>query len=334
MALIMVALCLLTIYFTEQISIINSQTITEKRYKPKLVVQTGHLSAIRFLKFSPNGKFLISDAGNDLKLWDTATGKELRAFQSFYRDVDFSYDSQFLVTNSSLIDIVTGKQVKQFDASLSRSRHSILSEDNKIFIANDDEFAEIWSVETREKLNTIRGESLTISPGGKILASIGAIEKIGKQQEKEYEKILNANSRPAKLPKRKDNFIHILSLDTGKELQVLGGYITKPQQIIFSRDGKKLVSQDKSSIKVWDLTNGKLVKILNGNFNALRFIQLSHNANSIALQTNDQLKLGKKLQLWNVDSNKLSEVELELNKEFRGIDFGFDEKTFFLSNSD
>ena len=57
--------------------------------KPELVVQAGHISDVTAVSFSPDGKLLASGSGkggwsslqpNIIKLWDVATGKELRTF--------------------------------------------------------------------------------------------------------------------------------------------------------------------------------------------------------------------------------------------------------------
>src|SRR4051812_28110778 len=75
----------------------NSE-IQTKRFKPELVVQSGHKGMILSVAFSPDGKMLAS-AGEDIgiKLWNVETGKELRTLyghRSTIRSIVFSADGK------------------------------------------------------------------------------------------------------------------------------------------------------------------------------------------------------------------------------------------------
>ena len=48
--------------------------------RPELVLQTGHTSKVNCAVFGPDGRWLATGgADNAIKIWDVATGRELRA---------------------------------------------------------------------------------------------------------------------------------------------------------------------------------------------------------------------------------------------------------------
>lgn len=76
--------------------------------KAELVVQTGHSTDVYFVKFSPDGKNLVSH-GDNIKLWDIETGRELKTFSKRYcpkvqrqgAEVVFSSDGKTIATSCS-----------------------------------------------------------------------------------------------------------------------------------------------------------------------------------------------------------------------------------------
>src|SRR6266576_4753809 len=66
----------------------------------ELVLQTGHAMSVEAMAFSPDGKWLASrSVDNTVKLWEVATGREVRTFAGHtlgVKAVAFSRDGRLL----------------------------------------------------------------------------------------------------------------------------------------------------------------------------------------------------------------------------------------------
>src|ERR1700730_8787370 len=89
--------------------------------KPELSVQTGHASFIVSVAFTRDGRILASGSVDQtIKLWDTATGRELRALKGHtgtVTGVAFSADDKVLASSSvdqtiKLWDVATGHELR------------------------------------------------------------------------------------------------------------------------------------------------------------------------------------------------------------------------------
>src|SRR6202042_3695900 len=71
----------------------------------RLVVQTGHRVGLRAVAFTPNGRHVVTGAGDQTaRLWDAPTGKELLAFighSRFLTTLAISRDGNRLLTGSA-----------------------------------------------------------------------------------------------------------------------------------------------------------------------------------------------------------------------------------------
>ncbi|MEQ8186755.1 MAG: hypothetical protein ABRQ39_02190 [Candidatus Eremiobacterota bacterium] len=209
----------------------------------KVFSLSGHSEPVLSVSFSPGGKMLAS-AGQDKKiiLWDRLGGREIFKVESFPYPVEsvcFSPDGMILA------------------------------------IACDDNMVRLWDISTIDPRGDINSQirhltgkssyisSVTFSPDGKILASI----------IKRY--IFNPDyniSGKYKYGKEKSS-VMLWDLETGKALPPLEktdehfqdpytetGALT--ESIVFSHSGNILACASSSSVKLWDIKTGKLLKTI------------------------------------------------------------------------
>ncbi len=69
---------------------IISAVIQAQDYPIEIVVQTGHYAEVTSVAFSADGKFAATGSSDKtVKLWETATGKEIRSYLGHTHDVRY-----------------------------------------------------------------------------------------------------------------------------------------------------------------------------------------------------------------------------------------------------
>ncbi len=230
-------------------------------------MQTGHSLAISSVAFSPNGRTLVSGSeDNTLRLWDVATGKELRVFgghESQIFSVAFSPDGKTLVSGSwdgsiRLWDVVSGRQLRvlyghelRVHTQGKESKSFVMkawvmavafSPDGKTLVSGgSDDMVKLWDVATGTELRTLVGHkdkvtSVAFSPDGKTVIS-GSL----------------------------DHVIRLWNVESGNSLQQLSGHAAGVNSVAYSPDGRTVLSaSDDKTIKLWDALSGRLLKTLSG----------------------------------------------------------------------
>ncbi|ELR70726.1 WD40 repeat protein [Fulvivirga imtechensis AK7] len=134
--------------------------------KLETVVQRGHYEAIKAVTFTPDGKNLLTASRDkSIKLWDVASGRELRSFlghSSTVNDLDVSNDGKYFVSSGAdkvarLWEIETGRLIRTFRGHNDLLTTVDLSGDGKQLItAGYDWVAILWDVTTGDTLRTFK----------------------------------------------------------------------------------------------------------------------------------------------------------------------------------
>jgi len=241
--------------------------------------------------FSPDGKVLASGrVDSTVKLWDVATGRELRTLSGHkYRRVSsvaFSPDGKLLASGSwdktiKLWDVGTGQELRTLSGHLYGVSSVAFSPDGKVLASggNDvladrgrDNTVKLWDVTAGRELRTLVGHSdsihsVTFSTDGKVLASGSG-----------------------------DNTVKLWDVATGHELRTLSGHLKGVYSVAFSPDGKVLASgSEDKTIKLWDVATGRELHALSGNPGGIRSVAFSPDGKVLASGSG-----GGAIKLWNI----------------------------------
>jgi len=253
-------------------------------YRSRTVVQAAERGGLYegHAAFSPDRRIAASgSAGNIVKVWDLATGRELASLaghQEHVNGIAFSPDGKTLASGSSdktvrIWDISSGKERRALADPAGGINCVAFSPDGKTLASgNTDHAVKLWNLGTGEEIATLAGHawdvfSLAFSPDGKTLAS-GSYDNTVKLWDtlsgKERATLTGhagcvwsvafSPDGGTLATGSRDNTIRLWDPDAATERAVLTGHEGCVNRVDFSADGKTLASaSDDRSVKLWDI---------------------------------------------------------------------------------
>jgi WD40 repeat protein len=144
----------------------------------------GHIAGVTSVRFSPDGRTLVSGSREkSILLWDVATGQELRSFDGHTEGVTsvaFSPDGRLLASGSDdktarLWDVTTGKELRSLEGHTGRVEVVAFSPDGKTLASGSsyDGAIRLWDVISGKESRVLLGHprSVVFSPNGQSLVS-------------------------------------------------------------------------------------------------------------------------------------------------------------------
>jgi Tol biopolymer transport system component len=139
------------------------------------------LEEVNSVAFAPDGRHVLTGSGDGkARLWDVATGKELRTFEGhsdWVMSVAFSPDGQQALTGSAdktarLWDVETGQEIRRLQHADGVRCVAFSPDGQQVLTGSFDNTARLWDVTTGREIRRFEGHSdavvsVAFSPDGR-----------------------------------------------------------------------------------------------------------------------------------------------------------------------
>jgi WD40 repeat protein len=247
-----------------------------------------HTRDVKCVAISPDGKYGLSGSeDNPLRLWDLATGKEVRSFQGHTKEVwgcAFTPDGKPVSASwdatAKVWDINTGKELKVFTHPKDVNGVKVSRDGKWLLTGCDDGSARLWDLKAdRSSQETRRYGAhsnycygVAFSPDMKYVASGGERDRTVRVYDFATGTLVR-ETPPQDMPVNcvafsndskhvfscGDSAVHMYEATTGKEVKRFQA--GKSEYFVcfaLSPDGRRLLTgHDDKSVRLWDVASGK-----------------------------------------------------------------------------
>jgi WD40 repeat protein/serine/threonine protein kinase len=278
----------------------------------------GHSEPVGAVVYSPNGKLLATGAGNEFKLWDAESLRDIRTVQTAAVQLAFSPDSRTLYASSTAAkdspvhtvtrwDVGTQNELPPLSVKIAAEpnrAHHCLSRDGKIlFVAHGGAATYIRAIDSAsgKEMFPRSGHvsplnAVAISPDGSTLASAGE-DQVIMLWDLASGRVLHSfamHTQPvcglAFSPNGEllatggqDGTIAVWDVASGERVRALSGHSRLPSRIQFTPDGMSLAAGSEAGIiRRWDVASGKEGSPLAGHTDVVRCVAFSPDGRLLA----------------------------------------------------
>ena len=294
----------------------------------------GHAAGVSSVDFSPDGRRMLSGSEDKtVKVWDTATGREiltLRGHRGLVLSVAFSPDGQRILTaggewgsgeklgEAKVWDTATGQLLLDFEGHRYCVWAAAFSPDGQRIVTGAGDWAygpgeaKVWDARTGDEIFTLKTHAKTVrgvsfSPDGRRIVTSGEDTKMWNAETGQplfTVKLHLSGVRSAAfspdggrvLTSSLDQTAKVWDAATGEELLTLSGHTDMVTSARFSPDGKRIVTgSSDQTVKVWDAATGRELFTLKGHGHVVRSVAFSPDGKRVLTASNDKL-----VRVWDV----------------------------------
>jgi WD40 repeat protein len=283
------------------------------------------------LAFSPDGKTLASVKGGSARLYDVASGTEVRRLQLNKEDVfcvAFSPYGKLLATGQgvfagtiSLWDSDSGREIRRLQGHGERVLWVVFAPDGKTLAsAGLGRTIRLWDVATGKEIHRLARQEntdywLAFSPDGKLLAAPGkdrrvdlwdpATGKLVRTLDPHLDEVCFLAFAPGgkilAVGGGDEGTVCLLDVATGKEHRRLPGHAPLVSSLAFAPDGKTLAAAGHwdAALHLWDVATGKEIHVQLAHSRAVLAVAFSADGRSLTSYGVDNRAL-----IWDLTTGK------------------------------
>jgi WD40 repeat protein len=263
-----------------------------------------HEGKLSIARFSSDGKYIITVSKDGrAKVWDT-TGKtlfELKGHQGNVTIANFSFDGKYIITASedgtAKVWDTTAKHLINLKGHHGEVKSAYFSKDGKRIIISSQNIVKVWDTTGRLLFNLPKDDKQTFthasfSPDGQFI--ISATYNDVKVWDKNGKLLFTLKNTGSVSFSPCGQFIIYVSEGvaklrhiTSKLLVEFKGHQDKALDVVFSPDGKRIITTSRDgTVKVWDIL-GRLLADLKGHKDQINIAKFSSNGQHIVTASND-----------------------------------------------